>query len=86
MPILKYCRKFFKRIIIFQILNLLLITSCTLKDVKKNDGFDFYNTKNQFKKLVIPEGTNIPDTTEEYSIPYTDKDLEKENYNIFPPT
>ncbi|QCI22556.1 hypothetical protein [Buchnera aphidicola] len=75
MLILKYYRKFFKKIIIFQILNVFLITSCTFKDLKKN----------QFKKLIIPEGISIPKKKEEYSIPYTDKDLEKENYDIFPP-
>ncbi|QIQ41707.1 MAG: hypothetical protein G4A98_00470 [Buchnera aphidicola (Microlophium carnosum)] len=85
MLILKYYRTFFKKTIIFQILNIFLITSCTLKDFKKNDDFDFYNTKNQFKKLIVPKGISIPDKKEEYSIPYTDKDLEKKNHDIFPP-
>lgn len=85
MPISKYYRKFLKIIIIFQILNTLLITSCTLKDLKKNQMFNGSNKKYQFKKLIIPRGINIPNKQEEYSIPYKDEDLKKENHNIFPP-
>ncbi|QCI17507.1 hypothetical protein D9V61_00475 [Buchnera aphidicola (Acyrthosiphon lactucae)] len=85
MLILKYYKKFFKITIIFQILNVFLITSCTLKNIQNNHNFDFYNKKNQFKKLIIPKGISIPNIKEEYKIPYTDEDLKKENHNIFPP-
>ncbi|WAI18186.1 MAG: hypothetical protein OW723_02025 [Buchnera aphidicola (Acyrthosiphon caraganae)] len=83
MLILKNYRKFLKIVIIFQILNIFLITSCTLKDFNKYH--DCNEIKNQFKKLIIPEGINLPNKKEEYNIPYTEKDLEKENRNIFPP-
>ncbi|QCI20836.1 hypothetical protein D9V68_00475 [Buchnera aphidicola (Hyperomyzus lactucae)] len=83
MQICKNYRKFLKIIIIPQILNIFLITSCTLKDFNKNNDFDF--RKNQLKPLIIPKGINIPTKNKEYNIPYTKKDLEQKNYDIFPP-
>jgi len=81
----KYYNKFFKIITIFQILNIFLITSCTLKSFKEKDAFYFDNTNSQLKKLIIPEGINFPHKKDEYNIPDLDKDLEKKNYDIFPP-
>ncbi|ADP67071.1 hypothetical protein [Buchnera aphidicola] len=83
MLISKYHRKFFKIIIISQILNIFLITSCTLNNSKENYRFD--KIKKQFRRLIIPKGISSPKKKEEYSIPYQDKDLKKENYDIFPP-
>jgi len=85
MPTFKHYKIFFQIIAIFQILNIFLITSCTLKSFKQNNTFDFDNTHSQLKKLIIPKGVNLPDTKDEYTIPYSDKDLEKKNYDIFPP-
>lgn len=83
MPILKRYKLISKTIIVFQILFFSLITSCTLK---KNDTF-FLNEEhdNQLKKLIIPKGINMPEENQEYKIPYTQKDLNKKNYDIFPP-
>ncbi|QCI15787.1 hypothetical protein [Buchnera aphidicola] len=83
MLICKNYKKFFK-IITLQILNIFLITSCTLKDFKSNDC-DFNCSKNSLQTLIIPNGTSFPDKNKEYSIPYTKKDLKQKNYNIFPP-
>ncbi|AYN24414.1 hypothetical protein [Buchnera aphidicola] len=70
-------------ITIFQISIFSLITSCTLK---KNDIlFKNENNKIQLKKLIIPKGINIPSKNQEYYIPYTQEDLNKKNYDIFPP-
>lgn len=67
----------------FHIINLFLITSCTLRGFKK-DGFNFHH-KNQLKMLTIPKGVTLPNQNEEYKIPYNNKDLEKKKYSIFPP-
>ncbi|QCI25326.1 hypothetical protein D9V77_00475 [Buchnera aphidicola (Sitobion avenae)] len=85
MPILKHYKKFLKIIITFQMLNTLFITSCTLKDFKRSQSVNSDNIRHQFRKLIIPEGINIPDENKDYSIPYTDKDLEKKDFDIFPP-
>ncbi|QCI21984.1 hypothetical protein [Buchnera aphidicola] len=88
MPILNNIKKnkiFFKIIITSQILNLLLITSCTLKNLEKENNILFNESKKQLKTLIIPKGISIPKKNEEYDIPYTNKDLEQKNYSIFPP-
>ncbi|WP_261979502.1 hypothetical protein [Buchnera aphidicola] len=61
------------------------MTSCNL-DISENHNFLFNkNNQNQFNKLVIPKGINIPTEDQEYKIPYTEEDLKKEKNNIFPP-
>ncbi|WP_261788352.1 hypothetical protein [Buchnera aphidicola] len=37
------------------------------------------------KKLIIPKDINFPSQDKEYYIPYTQDDLNKKNYDIFPP-
>lgn len=76
---------FFKIIIVSQILNLFLMTSCALKDLERNNDIFFKESKKELKTLIIPQGISIPKKNQAYNIPYTDKDLEKENYDIFPP-
>ncbi|WAI19045.1 MAG: hypothetical protein OW720_00485 [Buchnera aphidicola (Brevicoryne brassicae)] len=61
------------------------MTSCTLKDLEKDNNLFFNESKKQLKTLLVPKGITIPEKNKEYNIPYTDKDLEKENYDIFPP-
>lgn len=85
MQICKNYRKFLKVIIIPHILNVFLITSCTLKDFKKNNNYYYDYRKNQLKPLIIPKGMNILTKNKKYSIPYTKKDLEQKNHDIFPP-
>ncbi len=72
-------------IIIAQMLNLFLLTSCTLKNLKNNNDFVFHETNSQLRKLIIPRGITIPSNKQAYNTPYTQKDLEKEDYDIFPP-
>lgn len=68
---------FFSKIIaiICQVLTLFLITSCSLQ----------YSKHQQLKEIIIPKGIHFPPRNKEYYIPYTQKDLDKKNYNIFPP-
>lgn len=84
MPIFKRYKLILSKIIIvFQILFFSLITSCTLK--KNNTFFWNENHNNKLKKLIIPKGINMPSENQEYKIPYTQKDLNKKNHDIFPP-
>ncbi|CAL4326158.1 hypothetical protein [Buchnera aphidicola] len=84
MQIFKNYKKYLQFIIItFQIINLFLITSCTLKDFKKDNIL--FDKKHPLKILTVPKGITIPDEDQAYKIPYNDKDLEKKKYNIFPP-
>ncbi|AWH90668.1 hypothetical protein DD681_02570 [Buchnera aphidicola (Melanaphis sacchari)] len=64
-------------IIIFYILILFFATSCSLKMPQKKSFF--------LKKLIIPKDINFPSQDKEYYIPYTQDDLNKKNYDIFPP-
>ncbi|QCI20250.1 outer membrane protein assembly factor BamC [Buchnera aphidicola (Brachycaudus cardui)] len=78
-------KKYLKLTIIFQIINLFLITSCALKDFK-NDNILFDTKKqHQLKNLTIPKGITSPNQDKEYNIPYEKEDLNKKSYNIFPP-
>jgi uncharacterized lipoprotein len=71
--------------IIFQILNICLITSCTLVDIEKDNDLLFHEAQKQLKKLIIPKDVFIPNMNQEYTIPSDDKDLQKNNHDIFPP-
>lgn len=79
-------KKNFKVIkIIFFILYLFSTTSCSLKNLKQKNDFLFNEIKSNLKILVIPKNIKIPTKNENYSVPYRDKDLEKEDCDIFPP-
>ncbi|WP_187308566.1 hypothetical protein [Buchnera aphidicola] len=81
-------KKFFfqYKIIILHIFIILIITSCNLNIFQKNHNFFFdENDKNNFKKIITPNGIKLPDEDLEYKIPYTEEDLKKEKIDIFPP-
>lgn len=85
MPTFKKHNFFLKKIFsIVPIIIFTLITSCTFQ---KSNTF-FWNKSddtNELKKLIIPKGISIPSKNQEYSIPYTQEELNKKNHDIFPP-
>ncbi|CAL4319069.1 Putative outer membrane protein assembly factor BamC [Buchnera aphidicola (Protaphis terricola)] len=87
MPMFKKNIFFFKnKIIILQLFFIFSLTSCNLNSSPKNYNILFNkNNLHQFKKLIIPKDINFPHENPEYKIPYTKKDINRENINIFPP-
>ncbi|QCI16359.1 hypothetical protein D9V60_00480 [Buchnera aphidicola (Aphis craccivora)] len=77
---------FQKKVIILKFFIILSVTSCHLNILQKNHNILFNkNNQNQLKKLIIPEEINVPTEDQEYKIPYTEEDLQKEKIDIFPP-
>lgn len=62
-----------------QIISLFLMTSCTLKNFKKDDMFLFDKSKYYLKKLTVSKKVDTNIQKKEHSIPHTDQNFKKKS-------
>ncbi|WP_422667552.1 hypothetical protein [Buchnera aphidicola] len=63
-----------------------VITSCSnIDNFQKKNIFLQKNHTCQLKKLIIPKGIHFPKQNKNYDIPYTQEELSKKKFSIFPP-